>query len=224
MRLGTDAKTGESTLLTSWKSPSDPSTGTFFAGVDPLIISQFFVWNDSHPYWRSGPWNGQVFIGIPIMHKLYGNGINLVDDNKGTVDLTFSSANEFIVLYLQLNSEASLPQKHRFVRKEDWNVSWWAPKNECDVYGKCGPFGSCNSVESPICTCLRGFKPKHMDEWSRGNWSSGCKRKTPLQCYSRIGCMQWSGSLIDIQKFSDGGADLYIRVAYSELGNMFRHR
>ena len=33
-----------------------------------------------------------------------------------------------------------------------------------------------------------------------------------------IGCMTWTGSLIDLQKFSIGGADLYIRLAHSELG------
>ncbi|CAK9176768.1 unnamed protein product [Ilex paraguariensis] len=261
MRLGTDAKTCERTLLTSWKSPSDPSIGTFSSGVDPLNIP--------HPYWRSGPWNGQVFIGIPTMHKSYDGEFTLVDDKKGTVDQTFSYANDSIVLYFQLNSEGFLQKKARFVGKVDWYVLWWAPTNVCDVYGKCGPFGSCNSVESPICTCLRGFEPKHMDEWSQGNWSSECKRKTPLQCernntvnekgkadgflklervkvpdfevwvpgledncgslclnncsctayssYSGIGCMQWSGSLIDIQKFRDGGADLYVRVANSEL-------
>ncbi|KAK1557699.1 hypothetical protein Q3G72_029964 [Acer saccharum] len=32
-----------------------------------------------------------------------------------------------------------------------------------------------------------------------------------------IGCMTWTGSLIDLQKFSIGGADLYIRLAHSEL-------
>ncbi|CAK9172824.1 unnamed protein product [Ilex paraguariensis] len=269
MRLGTDAKKGEMTLLTSWKSPSDPSIGSFSAGVDPLSIPQFFVWNGSHPYWRSGPWNGQVFIGVPVMYKLYSNGFNLVDDKKGTVDLTFSYANESILSYIFLNNEGTLQEKYRFVAKEDWTVPWWGPENECDVYGKCGPFGSCNSLDSPICTCLNGFEPKHTEEWSRGNWSSGCIRKTPLQCernntinekvkedgflklervkvpdfevwspglhdscgslclnncsciaysfYIGIGCMQWSGNLIDIQKFPDGGADVYIRVAYSEL-------
>ncbi|KAL0284870.1 UNVERIFIED_CONTAM: G-type lectin S-receptor-like serine/threonine-protein kinase [Sesamum angustifolium] len=31
--------------------------------------------------------------------------------------------------------------------------------------------------------------------------------------------MTWAGSLIDVQKFSDGGPDLYIRVAHSELSD-----
>ena len=210
------------------------------------------------------------------MRRSYNTGINIVDDKKGTVDLTSNSVNESIVVYLLLNTEGTVQEKYRIVGKEAWNVLSSLPENECDVYDKCGPFGSCNSLNSPICTCLRAFEPKHKEEWSRGNWSSGCIRKTPLQSernntvnekgkedgflklervkvpdfevwspalevncgslclnnssctaysyYSGIGCMQWSGSLIDIQKFPDGGADLYIRVAYSELGNLFCHQ
>ncbi|GMP74973.1 hypothetical protein CsSME_00032212 [Camellia sinensis var. sinensis] len=54
--------------------------------------------------------------------------------------------------------------------------------------------------------------------------SNECKNQCLKNCsctayayYDGIGCMLWSGSLIDIQKFSSDGADLYIRVAYSEL-------
>ncbi|MFQ6641874.1 hypothetical protein Gotur_016871 [Gossypium turneri] len=53
---------------------------------------------------------------------------------------------------------------------------------DCDVYGKCGAFGICDSMKRPICSCLKGFEPRNIEEWSRGNWSSGCFRTTPLQC------------------------------------------
>ena len=33
-----------------------------------------------------------------------------------------------------------------------------------------------------------------------------------------IGCMSWSGNLIDIQQFPSGGIDLYIRLANSGFG------
>ena len=33
-----------------------------------------------------------------------------------------------------------------------------------------------------------------------------------------IGCMSWSGNLIDLQKFSTGGLDIYIRLSYLEFG------
>ena len=35
------------------------------------------------------------------------------------------------------------------------------------------------------------------------------------------GCLSWTGSLIDAQKFSSAGIDLNVRVAYSELGELF---
>lgn len=34
--------------------------------------------------------------------------------------------------------------------------------------------------------CLKGFKPKNIDEWNLGNWTSGCVRNISLQC-SNIG-------------------------------------
>ena len=34
-------------------------------------------------------------------------------------------------------------------------------------------------------------------------------------------CLPWTRSLIDAQKFSSGGVDLYLRVAFSELGEFF---
>ncbi|KAK9023883.1 hypothetical protein V6N11_004073 [Hibiscus sabdariffa] len=55
-------------------------------------------------------------------------------------------------------------------------------QNDCDVYRKCGAFGVCDSTKRPICSCLKGFQPKSVEEWCRGNWNSGCVRTTHLQC------------------------------------------
>ncbi|KAI8000156.1 G-type lectin S-receptor-like serine/threonine-protein kinase, partial [Camellia lanceoleosa] len=77
MVLSSDRSTGEKILLKSWKSPSDPSVGSFSAGVSLLTIPEFVVWNGSHPYWRSGPWNGQIFIGVEDMTSLYDKNRDL---------------------------------------------------------------------------------------------------------------------------------------------------
>ncbi|KAG8365440.1 hypothetical protein BUALT_Bualt18G0105100 [Buddleja alternifolia] len=37
--------------------------------------------------------------------------------------------------------------------------------------------------------------------------------------YDGVGCMMWDEGLIDVQKFTSDGADLYIRLVDSELGN-----
>ncbi|XP_059628359.1 G-type lectin S-receptor-like serine/threonine-protein kinase At1g11330 [Cornus florida] len=267
MKLSTNRFTDKKTQLTSWKSPSDPSSGRFTLGINPLNIPEIYIWNGSHPYWRSGPWNGQIFIGLPQMISVYYRRYDIAEDKEGNMYISFTYLKESHLSYIALSYDGNLMTKNK-----SWENVWSAPDIECEVYGKCGPFGSCNEHGSPICTCLQGFVPKHIEEWSRGNWTSGCVRRIQrqLQCerknsggekdkedsfiklmmvkvpafaellpfaagdkcrsqclndcsctaysyYSGIGCMQWSGDLIDIQEFSYGGADLYIRVAYSEL-------
>ncbi|KAK2987274.1 hypothetical protein RJ640_017577, partial [Escallonia rubra] len=182
MRLDPVSNEDDKNLITSWNSPSDASTGSFSFGVDPLNIPQVFVWNDSNPYWRSGPWNGQIFIGIPNMDSIRNNGFHVVPEDNGSLYMTVSFANQSIPTYFVLNSKGCLMQKCWYDGYEDWRVNWTNLENECDVYGKCGAFGICNSLDSPICTCLEGFEPKNITEWSKGNWTSGCERKTQLQC------------------------------------------
>nr|POE53210.1 g-type lectin s-receptor-like serine/threonine-protein kinase [Quercus suber] len=146
--------------------------------------------------------------------------------------------------------------------------------NQLLISGRCAHLCFCGIEGSDSRCCLPGFEPKNTEEWNRGNWTSGCSRRTPLQC-ERVnttggeaskmdgflklkmmkvpdladsspaledncrqqclkncsciayaydigtGCMSWTRNLIDIQKFSSGGVDLYIRVAYSELGVVF---
>ncbi|XLR02911.1 hypothetical protein S83_069109 [Arachis hypogaea] len=174
-----------------------------------------------------------------------------------------------------LGAEGNLNEYYWDYSKKQWSMMLSAINTECGVYGKCGVFASCDPKTSPICTCLRGYVPRNVEEWNKQNCSSGCVRKTPVQCESEkviknnssvesvavedgfvklqntkvpdyaewlssidfdcrtaclgncsckayaydvgIGCMLWSGNLIDIQRFSMGGTDLYIRVPSSEL-------
>ncbi|XP_030439807.1 G-type lectin S-receptor-like serine/threonine-protein kinase At1g11330 [Syzygium oleosum] len=182
MKLSTNSRTNEKQALTSWKSPSDPSIGSFTASIDPRNIPELFIWNGSSLYWRSGPWNGNIFIGVPEMQSFYINGYNLVDDHEGTVYLTYSFAEASYLSYLLLKSNGDLVQPRLDQNSSSWGIVWSSRVSDCDVYGQCGPFGMCNAKTSPICSCLRGFEPKNFEEWSRGNWSSGCIRKSLLQC------------------------------------------
>lgn len=236
--------------------------------IEPLDIPQAFVWKDGDPYWRSGPWNGQIFNGIPVMRSEYGYGANVVSDSPGSAYEVFTLSNSSDLLYNVLNSSGSLEEKFWSDEKKGWEIVWSSTSDECYRYGKCGPFGSCNSDKRPMCTCVRGFVPKSKGEWDAGNWTGGCTRKTPLQCElnnstdkqdgflkvegvklpdhftwfhpeeecrsaclsscsciayadaSGIGCLHWTRNLTDNQKFTRGGENLYIRLAYSELGDL----
>ncbi|KAK4564301.1 hypothetical protein RGQ29_006389 [Quercus rubra] len=270
MKFSNNLRTNQKIQLTSWKSPSDPSTGRFSAGVNTQNIPQGFIWKDSHPYWRTGPWNGQFFTGAHSWVLDYHRGYTLVYDKEEIVYSTFAYVNGLGLSKHFLDSQGNIKQLLWDDGKEDWEVVGFALANECDFYGTCGAFGSCYALSSPICSCLKGFEPKIVEEWNRGNWMSGCVRRTPLQCErvnnrsegggkadwflklelikvpdfaewsyrtkddcrkqclencscvayaydTGIGCMSWSGNLIDLQKFSTGGLDIYIRLSYLEL-------
>ena len=135
------------------------------------------------------------------------------------------------------------------------------------MYNRCGNFGLCRILNSPICTCIQGFEPRNRGQWNSGNWSGGCIRRNLLQCEGNrtsdgfflmkgvklpdyadtiladnsneckgeclrncscnaytfvtgIGCMIWSGDLVDVEHFAEGGEQLYIRLANSELGQV----
>ncbi|KAG6639773.1 hypothetical protein CIPAW_10G125100 [Carya illinoinensis] len=172
------------------------------------------------------------------MESLYLEGYSLVDDKEGTFYFSFSFSNKSMLSHLILNSEGNLVKTNSDNGK-DWTVEWSSLISDC------------NSQNSPICSCLEGFEPKNIEEWNGGNWTSGCVRRTPLNCNrvstsgkegekdgflqikmmkmpdladcayeAGIGCMSWNRELIDSQKLSIGGVDLYVRVAYSELENV----
>ncbi|KAL4636425.1 hypothetical protein ACB092_03G007300 [Castanea dentata] len=162
------------------KSPSDPSIGSFSSVVQPQHPPQAFVWKDGSPFWRSGPWSGRTFTGMQELNHVFQNGLSFVEDQDGTFVLSFFYVN-MSLSHIVLTTQGDMELRYWDNEKEDWKFLWKALKSECHFYGKCGEFGSCYSRNSPICSCLRGFKPNDTKEWNRGNWTSGCVR-TPLQC------------------------------------------
>ncbi|KAK2967403.1 hypothetical protein RJ640_022335 [Escallonia rubra] len=136
MKPRTHVNGDEKPQMTSWRSPSDPSIGSYSLGLVPLYIPQLFIWNGTHPYWRSGPWNGQIFIGIPKMYSVVLNGFSLVNDGEGSFYLSFVVATESVHIYYVLNWNGTLTEKILEDGKQDWEVTWLAPEDDCDIYGK----------------------------------------------------------------------------------------
>ncbi|KAF3433833.1 hypothetical protein FNV43_RR24936 [Rhamnella rubrinervis] len=280
MRLLANSKQQSKVQLTSWKSSSDPSIGSFSGSMESREVPEAFVWKGDRPYWRTGPWNGQHFLGIYESNFGYLDGLMVVDNKEGTVYVTFEYGRSFTFSRFVLNRQGQMALSYWSSEKEDWEFHGSDPvpsPTSCAVYGTCGVFGSCSNMYSAECRCLRGFEPRNKQEWNKGNWTSGCVRRTPLKCKrvnnsttsstgdkesgkddrfmkqkamkvpdfmilssaprencqdqclkncsctayafdSGIGCMLWSGNLIDLQQYPQGTAtDLYIRLAYSEL-------
>ncbi|KAF2576670.1 hypothetical protein F2Q70_00004874, partial [Brassica cretica] len=271
MSLGTNKRTGENLKLTSWRSYQDPSTGNYTAGLAPLTFPELtfpelLIWKNNVPIWRSGPWNGQVFIGLPDVDSLlFLDGFNLINDKQGTFSMSF--ANDSFMYHFNLDPDGVIYQRDWSTSLRDWRIGAMFPSTYCDAYGICGPYGSCSSREDPPCECVKGFVPRNSTEWNARNWSYGCVRKGQLRCERQsngggkgdvfvrlqkmkvpvnavqsdaneqdcpkqckdncsciayafdrgIGCMLWSGNLVDMQSSLRTGIDLYIRLPHSEL-------
>ncbi|CAI9760283.1 unnamed protein product [Fraxinus pennsylvanica] len=181
MRLSHNTNTGEKIMLNSWKTSQDPNYGDYFVGLHVSIrIPQLFAWYQDRPFWRSGPWNGRVFTGVTRMYSVYIDGFSIVDED-GTYYFTRNFRQNLIVKDI-LTPEGIQTEEVWNNQMGHWDRSYKGPDVACDVYNNCGPFTFCNQYNSPICQCLRGYEPKNEREWSGGNWTDGCKRKTPLQC------------------------------------------
>lgn len=174
--------TDKKVVLTSWKSESDPDVGSFSFGIDARRIPQQFVWEDGRPLWRSGQWNGLIYLGIQDMFRFYVSGFSVLkNDSAGNFEYIIPEQTK-VLMNVRLNASGNVARSIWNDQEKSWGKVWSAPDKACDVYGKCGPFGSCDDRASPVCSCLRGFDPLNRDEWERGNWSVGCSRRSELRC------------------------------------------
>ncbi|GLT69399.1 hypothetical protein SLA2020_415540 [Shorea laevis] len=185
MRVLVSTVKGENHVLTSWKSADDPSSGDFRIGVDPFGAPQIVIWNQTRRMWRSGQWNGVVFTGVANLSSfasfLYGFGLSEPEAN-GSRYFTYTPPSGSDLLRFRMGWDGKEEQLRWDDGLKNWTVVQLEPVNDCDLYNFCGNFGVCDVTKSPKCSCPQGFQPKFHDQWNRGNWLGGCKRRTELRC------------------------------------------
>ncbi|KAL1567331.1 non-specific serine/threonine protein kinase [Salvia divinorum] len=225
-------KIGKRVNLNSWRAKDDPGPGNFTAGLYAVSIPQIYIWNNGVRVWRSGPWNGRILTGAAGMYSVYVDGFSLGMEEDGTYYFSRNFRQSFVSRNF-LNYDGVLVEAGWDDRKRDWEVKWTGPGRDCDLYNKCGPSAICYDHNTPICASLKGYEPRNGVEWSKGIWDGGCwmsgleteceslcLRNCSCLAYAYdpgIGCMFWSGDLIDLQKFpGNAGSDFYVRVAYSD--------
>ncbi|MQM20342.1 hypothetical protein Taro_053357, partial [Colocasia esculenta] len=68
---------------------------------------------------------------------------------------------QFDILNNTVQSRLGLVERVVWIEgTKSWNWFWFAPKDQCDSISPCGPFGICNTNDSPVCSCVQGFKPQ----------------------------------------------------------------
>ncbi|KAM3245175.1 hypothetical protein ACQJBY_056482 [Aegilops geniculata] len=266
MNLRVTHKTHALQRLVSWRSPQDPSPGSFSYGADPDEFRQRFIWNGSTPYRRSSLWNNNLVAG------------QYVESIKSTIYHTLQTIDDevYISFGLPVPSVSLVLIKMDYsgkIKTRVWNstMSKWTdlgsePSQECNKFGYCGPFGYCDNTQAIVtCKCLDGFEPNNKQDWTAHRFSQGCHRMEALRCdqgdgflnlpsmkvpdqflhiknrsldeciaectsncsctayaYTNMStkvinggetrCLLWIGDLIDTEKFSGEGENLYIRV------------
>lgn len=268
MKLGWDRETGLNRYLTSWKNQDDPSSGDYTFKLNTNGFPAIFLMNKDVRKYRSGPWNGLRFSGVPEMDNLDILTFSFVME-QDEVYYSYHALNKSVYSRLLVNHFGVLQRFTWIGIRNTWNPYWYAPKDQCDNYKECGGYGICDTNASPVCKCVLGFEPRNKEAWNLRDGSDGCVRRSKLDCGSdgflglknvklpesstsfvdkmislgdceRIcrrncsctayassnisgggsGCVIWSGELMDMRQYleGEGGQDLFVRVAASDLG------
>ncbi|XP_050247246.1 G-type lectin S-receptor-like serine/threonine-protein kinase At4g27290 isoform X1 [Quercus robur] len=191
MKLGWDLRTGLERRLTAWKSPDDPSPGELSWGIELHNYPEFVMEKGSKMYFRTGPWNGLGFSGVPEVRANAVFNFSFFS-NKDEVYFIFNIIQHSVISRSVLNQT----QYERYIWDNGkWSLYLHFPRDECDTYNLCGVYGNCIISESPICQCIQGFKPKSAKTWIPDEWSKGCVRSTQLSCQDKekIGFVKFVG-------------------------------
>ena len=70
MRIGKDLQTGAEWSLTSWRASNDPTTGDCRRVMDTRGLPDIVSWQGNAKKYRTGPWNGLWFSGVPEMARV----------------------------------------------------------------------------------------------------------------------------------------------------------
>ncbi|XP_060214663.1 G-type lectin S-receptor-like serine/threonine-protein kinase At4g27290 isoform X1 [Lycium barbarum] len=183
-KFGYNKRTRLKQVLTSWKSANDPSPGPFTHEVDMDKYSGQGVnmWNHSVIYWNSGPWTGNNFTGVPYQPNPMFNYTYVNNDDE--VYYMYKFFNPALISRFVMDVNGQTKQFLWMDSTNAWSVFYTDPKQVCDVFAYCGAFGICNELNNSAstCDCLPGFKPKFEKDWGLNSFSSGCMRKTSLNC------------------------------------------
>ncbi|KAI4983072.1 hypothetical protein ZWY2020_023564 [Hordeum vulgare] len=169
--------------LISWRSPQDPSPGSFSYGADPDEFRQCIIWKGSTPYRRSSVSNNNLVAG------------QYVESIKSTIYYTLQNIDDevYISFGLPVPSVSLVLIKMDYsgkIKTRVWNstMSKWTdlgsePNQECNKFGYCGPFGYCDNTQAIVkCKCLDGFEPNNKQNWTAHRFSQGCHRTEALRC------------------------------------------
>ncbi|CAI0439123.1 unnamed protein product [Linum tenue] len=215
LEFGHNRETGRDRYLTSWKSPGDPSPGDCTTRLEPDGYPQIFIRKAQTIVFRSGPWNGLRFSGMP----------NLRPNPIYTYEFVYNSDQIFYRPYGSCNINNSPPCGCLIGfeprSRRDWDSGDWA--------------GGCVRRNDSVCGVGEGFQrivsvklpdtntSSYNSSMDLGECEATCLRDCSCTAYSALnvsdgsGCLLWFGDLVDVRHYTEDGQDFFIRLAASDL-------
>ncbi|KAL2327906.1 hypothetical protein Fmac_021333 [Flemingia macrophylla] len=181
MKIGWDLKRNLNRSLVAWKSDEDPTPGDITWGIVLHPYPEMIMMKGTHKYHRLGPWNGLRFSGMPEMRPNPVFNYTFVSTKDEIYYMWTLQANLITKVVLNQSNE----ERPRYVWSEVdkiWNFYSTMPGEHCDHYAFCGANSFCSSTASPMCECLKGYKPKSLEKWKSMVWTEGCVLKHQLSC------------------------------------------
>ncbi|KAL8510003.1 hypothetical protein ACS0TY_017001 [Phlomoides rotata] len=180
VELGPNYVTGVETYMSSWRTEEDPAPGEYTIRTDPTGYPQLLLRKGDAVQQRLGPWNGLRWSGAPDTSNDPTYQVMLWM-NKDEVKYT-ERYSQSVISRIRLIPSGAGQRSTYSSRANAWTAYTSFPSDNCDNYGICGAHGNCTIGNSPNCACLERFVPSDPESWNRADWSSGCIRRTNLNC------------------------------------------
>ncbi|RXH89907.1 hypothetical protein DVH24_032264 [Malus domestica] len=210
--------------LTSWRGEDDPAKGKFIFKQDQVGENQYVISkSELILYWKGGEPATDAFYSfdqmLPAVTYLLSNFskkyvvrnspkiFSSPSQNSTYKNITIPPRSEYDYTRLVISLAGEIQFWTWINSTKQWNLYWYAPRDECSVFNACGNFGSCNSNNRPLlCKCLPGFKPQYLQQWNSGDFSGGCTRE-----YALCGDDK-NDTFLSLKKMKVGNPDLGINV------------
>nr|XP_043624960.1 G-type lectin S-receptor-like serine/threonine-protein kinase At1g11410 isoform X2 [Erigeron canadensis] len=178
MKFGLDKKTGLNRVITSWKSNGNPGVGEYAYKMEFVGSTQLYLYKGKTRVWRTGSWTGHGWSGVPEMTQNFIFNVTYVNNND-EVYVGYLIRNSSIFSRLVINESGIVERLTWHEADRRWIGFWSAPKDQCDGYNECGPFGFCDLYKPGTfeCNCLPGYEPQSPQDWYLRDGTRGCKRK-----------------------------------------------
>ncbi|EHA8589195.1 putative G-type lectin S-receptor-like serine/threonine-protein kinase [Cocos nucifera] len=122
MKLGWNLTSHLNHNLTAWIDPSDSTSGYYSMALDVEGDPKIFLWGGACRLWRTGPWVGQRFSGIPEMKTYSMFTFNFVMD-RDEIYYTFNILDRTVISRLIVNQSGVRAQVADELGSKGW-VRW----------------------------------------------------------------------------------------------------